>query len=155
MDESVVRQIVDELISSLEPMETQIEALVQFVKDKGIADDAALAPYLERAANASDVRWRAFRLRTLSLISSALKTPEKEEKEPAKSPAKSEEKNASAQRAGSGQENLSPGSEPGAERHHHAAPSAENAGKAEPKEQKETQSQESHKPGIPGQKDAA
>lgn len=151
MDESVVRQIVDELISSLEPMETQIEALVQFVKDKGIADDGALAPYLERAANASNVRWRAFRLRTLSLISSALKPPEKEEKEPAKF----EEKNASAQTAGSGQENLSPGSEPGAERHHDAAPSAETAGKAEPREQKEAQNRESHKPGIPEQKDAA
>jgi hypothetical protein len=80
MDESVLHQIIDELISSLEPLETQTAALLQFVKDKGIATDEALAPYLEQASNASNVRWRAFRVRTLALISSAMKPPENEPK---------------------------------------------------------------------------
>jgi hypothetical protein len=79
MDESLVREIIDGLISSLEPLETQTTALMQFVKDKGIARDDALAPYVEQAAKASNVRWRAFRLRTLSLINSAM-TPSQEER---------------------------------------------------------------------------
>lgn len=36
MDETLVHQILDELISSLEPLETQNAALLQFVKDKGM-----------------------------------------------------------------------------------------------------------------------
>jgi hypothetical protein len=93
MDESLLPQIIDELISSLEPLETQTTALLQFVKDKGIASDQALAPYLEQASNASNVRWRAFRLRTLALINSAMKPPEKE----TKVASKVDEKDASAQ----------------------------------------------------------
>jgi len=92
MDESLVHQILDELISSLEPLETQNAALLQFVKDKGIASDEALAPYLEQASNASNVRWRAFRLRTLALINSATKPPD----EGAKNISKAGEKTASA-----------------------------------------------------------
>ena len=92
MDESLVHQIIDELISSLEPLETQTAALLQFVKDRGIASDEALAPYLEQASNASNVRWRAFRLRTLALINSATKAPDKE----AENVSKPDEKNASA-----------------------------------------------------------
>jgi len=78
MDESLVHQILDELVSSLEPLEAQNAALLQFLKDKAMATDEELAPYLEQAGNASNVRWRAFRVRTAALISSAMKPPEKE-----------------------------------------------------------------------------
>lgn len=47
---------------------------------------------MEQASNASNVRWRAFRLRTLSLINSAMKPPAKE----AKVASRADEKNASA-----------------------------------------------------------
>lgn len=84
MDESTVQQILDELISSLEPLEAQNSALLQFLKDKGLTNDKELAPYLEQAGNASNVRWRAFRLRVAALIASAMNPPGKEQKvEPA------------------------------------------------------------------------
>lgn len=77
MDEEIVQQIVEELLSSLEPLDTQTAALVQFLKAKGIATDEELAPYLEQAGNASNVRWLATRVRIRSLISSAMKPAEK------------------------------------------------------------------------------
>ncbi len=72
MDEQIVQEIVDEFFSSLEPLDTQSAALVQFLKAKGIASDEELAPFLEQAGNASNVRWLAARVRIKSLISSAL-----------------------------------------------------------------------------------
>lgn len=77
MDEAIVQQIVDELLSSLEPLETQNAALLQFLKAKGIATDEDLAPFLEQAGNASGVRWRAVRLRAAALIASAMKPAER------------------------------------------------------------------------------
>ena len=56
MDEEILQQIFDELLSSFEPLETQTAALVQFLKAKGIATDEELAPFLEQAGNASNVR---------------------------------------------------------------------------------------------------
>jgi hypothetical protein len=76
MDEEILQQIFDELLSSFEPLETQTAALVQFLKAKGIATDEELAPFLEQAGNASNVRWRAARVRIRSLISSAMKAAE-------------------------------------------------------------------------------
>src|SRR5947207_13869607 len=73
MDEQVVQQIVDEVLSSLEPLDTQSDGLLQFLKAKGIASDEEVAPYLEQAGKASNVRWLAARLRIKSLISSAMK----------------------------------------------------------------------------------
>jgi hypothetical protein len=73
VDEQVVQEIVDEVLSSLEPRDTQGAALVQFLKAKGIAGDEELAPYLKQAENASNVRWMAARVRIKSLISSAMK----------------------------------------------------------------------------------
>jgi hypothetical protein len=90
MDESTVNEILDELISSLEPLDAQNTAILHFLKAKGIATDEDLAPFVEHATNASNVRWRAFRLRTAALISSAMKAPEKEtqrKEQPAKSQA--------------------------------------------------------------------
>jgi hypothetical protein len=80
MDEQIVKDIFAELFSALEPLEAQSAALLQFVKAKGIASDEELAPFLEQAANASNVRWRAMRVRTTALISSAMKPAEPESK---------------------------------------------------------------------------
>jgi hypothetical protein len=67
-----IKEILDELFSLLESMETQSLALTQFLKDQGIATDEKLAPYLDRAGNASSVKWRAARARMQYLLSPAV-----------------------------------------------------------------------------------
>jgi hypothetical protein len=76
MDEEIVKQILDELFSFFEDSETQRAALLLFLRDQGIATEEKLAPYREQAANTSEVRWRAARVRMGALLASALKTPE-------------------------------------------------------------------------------
>jgi hypothetical protein len=89
MNEEIVQQIVDEILSSLEPLETQSAALTQFLKAKGLATEEELAPFLDQAANAANVRWRAVRVRTAALISNAMKTAEEPSKATAKQPTQS------------------------------------------------------------------
>jgi hypothetical protein len=76
MDEEIVKQILDELFSSFEDLETRSAALLLFLKDQGIATEEKLAPFFEQAGNTSEVRWRAARVRMGALLASALKTPE-------------------------------------------------------------------------------
>ena len=71
MDEEIVKEILDELFSFFEDSETQSAALLSFLKDQGIATQEQLAPYFEQAANTSEVRWRAARVRMGALIASA------------------------------------------------------------------------------------
>jgi hypothetical protein len=76
MDEEIVKQILHKLFSLFEDSETQSAALLLLPKDQGIATEEKLAPYAEQAANTSEVRWRAGRVRMGALLASALKTPE-------------------------------------------------------------------------------
>jgi hypothetical protein len=71
MDPTIAGEILNDLIPSLEALETKSAAVLEFLKKEGIASDEKLAPYLEQAASASNVRWLAVRVRMERLLSSA------------------------------------------------------------------------------------
>jgi hypothetical protein len=78
MNSQAAKEIFNELFSHLERLETQNEAILQFLKEKRRVTDKQLAPYLERAGNASNVRWRAARVRIEHLLEPEEK-PEQEQ----------------------------------------------------------------------------
>lgn len=84
MDENIAQELIHELFTSLEALETKNAAILSFLKAKGIATDEELAPHFEQAGNASSVRWRAARVRMDHLLSAAMKSSEQDAK--AKSP---------------------------------------------------------------------
>lgn len=68
MNTDPVKEVLSELFSHLERLETQSTAILLFLKEKKRVTDKQLAPYLERAGNASNVRWRAERVRMEYLL---------------------------------------------------------------------------------------
>jgi len=76
MNNEAMKEVLNELFSHLERLETQSEAILQFLKEKKRVTDKQLAPYLEQAGNASSVKWRAARGRINHLLE-----PEHPEKE--------------------------------------------------------------------------
>jgi len=69
MNNEAMKEVLNELFSHLERLETQNEAILQFLKEKKRVTDKQLAPYLEQAGNASSVKWRAARVRIDHLLS--------------------------------------------------------------------------------------
>jgi len=61
--ENPAKEACTDLLTHLEHLETLTGALLQLLKDNGMASDDKLAPYLEQASKASDVRMRAARAR--------------------------------------------------------------------------------------------
>lgn len=73
MDPKITQEILDDLIPSLEALEAKSSAVLEFLKREGIAGDEKLAPYLEQATSASNVRWLGVRVRIERLLSAAEK----------------------------------------------------------------------------------
>jgi hypothetical protein len=69
MNVDLAQELLDELGSSIENLETQHAALLQFLKEDGVVTDDQFAPYLAQAGHASSVRWRATRIRLEHLLS--------------------------------------------------------------------------------------
>ena len=87
-----IQEILDELFSLLESLEAQSLALNQFLKDQGIATDKKMEPYLDRAGNASSVKWRAARARMQYLLSPVPKQASDPQKDQSKDDNKEPEK---------------------------------------------------------------
>jgi len=68
MDSVIIDEILEELSSTLQKVESQSAAVLELIKDKGIVREEELAPYLERASAASSVRSRAMRVRLAALL---------------------------------------------------------------------------------------
>ena len=88
MSDNPVEQVLSDLFRYLEVLEMQNGAMLQLLKDKGVVSDDQFAPYLEKAATSSDVKWRAARARMKHLFASiperTAKKPEATTKEPPK-----------------------------------------------------------------------
>src|SRR5207237_4417581 len=81
MDEKLIQELLDEFIPTLESLEAQSMAAIQFLKDQGKTNEKKLTPYLENAAKASNVKWLAVRLRLNHLISSTIKNSQRAEED--------------------------------------------------------------------------
>ncbi len=68
MNNEAMKEVLNDLFSHLERLETQNAAILQFLKEKKRVTDKQLAPYLEQAGNASSVKWRAARVRIDHLL---------------------------------------------------------------------------------------
>ncbi len=77
MNVDLAQELLNELGSALENVETHQTALLQFLKGNGILSDDQFATYLAQAGKASSVRWRAARIRLESLFSAERQKEEK------------------------------------------------------------------------------
>src|ERR1051326_8985105 len=73
MDSTAVKEVFEHLYSLVETLETKNIAILRFLQDEGIATEEKLAPYLEQAGNASNVKWRDARARMEHLFAPAPK----------------------------------------------------------------------------------
>jgi len=113
MDPKITQEILDDLIPALEALEAKSTAVLEFLKHEGIASDEKLAPYLEQAASASNVRWLGVRVRVERLLSkaekdSSEKQADKEEKKPEAEQANASGSNQSDSEAGDNSKSAGP-----------------------------------------------
>lgn len=67
-DTASIQEVFNELFTHLEKLETRSEGILLYLKEKKRVTDKQLAPYMEQAGNASNVKWRAARVRVERLL---------------------------------------------------------------------------------------
>src|ERR1700742_4850034 len=67
-DANLIAEIFDEMFTLMQDLETRSVAVLEYLQEQGGVTDEKLAPYLDRAAAAADVRWRAARARMEHLL---------------------------------------------------------------------------------------
>jgi hypothetical protein len=82
MQPDTLKEVLGELFALLETQETNSTAVLQLLKDQGIASDEKLSTYLDEAGKASNVKWRAARMRMEHLLTPIQK--EKQDKDKSK-----------------------------------------------------------------------
>ena len=75
-----LKEVLSELFTLLEAQETNSVAVLQLLKDEGVASDEKLATYLDQAGRASNVKWRAARMRMEYLLTPVQKQNSDNEK---------------------------------------------------------------------------
>ena len=73
MDESLMRELFEDLFQTMEAAEAQSGALLSFLKAKKVVKEKELTPYLEQASTAASLRWTAARARMNRLFEAAMK----------------------------------------------------------------------------------
>lgn len=81
MDPKVIDEILDALLTPLETAESRSAALLELLRESGTIADEQLAPFLEQAENASEIKSRALRLRLKRILTSVIPQPEQSKKE--------------------------------------------------------------------------
>ena len=71
---TALKEIFDEMFTLLEDLETRNVAILEYLGEQGGVTDEKLKPYLDRAGAASNVKWRAARVRMEYLLAPAPKS---------------------------------------------------------------------------------
>jgi len=101
MQPDTLKEVLGELFALLETQETNSTAVLQLLEDQGIASDEKLSTYLDQAGRASNVKWRAARMRMEYLLTPIQKEAADNNKSKQAQPSKAQPKEA----ANNGEEN--------------------------------------------------
>jgi len=76
MSENPMKDVLNELFPYFERLETQSAAILQMLTDKGVVAPEDRERYLEQAGTASEIKWRAARVRMERLLEPSSKIAE-------------------------------------------------------------------------------
>src|ERR1700753_2998924 len=106
MDENVIDELLDSILSPLASAETQSAALLLLLRETNTVSEQQIAAATEQASNATEIKMRATRLRLKRILTAAIShfekqhQPKEEPKKPS-APGKQPESAESSKLAGS------------------------------------------------------
>jgi hypothetical protein len=71
VSDNPIQEVLNDLFRHLEVLETQNAAILQVLKDKKLITEKKFSSYLDQAAVASDIKWRAARVRMEHVFANA------------------------------------------------------------------------------------